>query len=147
MRTNLDVWEEDQDIRADTMDESYDIGKPKSTCDQCDEFCWFDVHKLPYEGICDACIDENFRTEITDLKRTVHESIDSWVNRHNSVSEKWYKDSNYYRWCSECQLPTTWDEQHVPVREAEEDEMSWDVEHKVRDVCNRCNFVGYSGGE
>ena len=42
MRTNLDVWEEDQFIHPDPMDEEYNLmhSKPSGYCDECLEPSW-----------------------------------------------------------------------------------------------------------
>ena len=93
------------------------------------------------KSLCDSCLDANFREQINLLVRKDGESIESWVNRHNEISIKSYKQSDVYtyKWCFHCEAPTTWYETFVPVRDIIEGEMSWDVEHEQKDVCERCN--------
>lgn len=84
-----------------------------ATCPVCGEMSEMDLVK----NMCESCRADKSYDELQSLKRNNGESIQSWVNRHNDILNK-YGYPNEYEWCSKCQCPTSHQDMYVQGSDA-----------------------------
>ena len=135
-------FDEDIGIREDVMDEEYSRIHSKRKvywCDQCHEMSEIVLN----DELCEACIDENFRTEIKDIIHYANESKGSLVHRYNCISMKYYNDYDRFKWCPNCENPKSWISSSEPIGyDPDSDDMVWDYPHRDIEYCFDCHGEG-----
>lgn len=102
------------------------------TCPECDE-----MTETPLvNNMCETCRSDKSYNEIRSLKRYNGESIQSWVNKHNDVLEK-YGYPQEYEYCGKCHRPTSHQDMYVQLPDA----MPGETEY----ACMACEDKKYRG--
>ena len=134
---------EDSGTREDPMDEGYTqmhSGIRVVFCVQCSEACEVQIDN----GLCDSCIDKNFRKEIKDIIHYENEKKYSLVHRYNCIAMKYYNNYDYFKWCPKCEKPKSWfdSKRAIDYDANDETKMHWDYEYEDVIFCFECHVRG-----
>ena len=134
-------FEEDVMTRQDPMDEEYSrmhSGMKVWFCEQCSEMSEIE---LSDDGLCDACLDDNFRDEIESIVRRDNESKAALIQRYNDVAVKHFRENDYFKWCPRCENPKSWydTQRAIDYDPDDKDKMHWDYEYEDIQCCFGCH--------